>query len=102
MVRSEVAVGTPWIEIVDRASPHIVLAAACFSRVLYLALLLGEEEETLRALERSITRTRRKVNAMDRMLIPRIVETLRYIEEQEREDLHRRKITRAKKRGEPE
>ncbi|KAF5046804.1 V-type ATP synthase subunit D [anaerobic digester metagenome] len=88
------------------ASPHIVLAAARFSRVLHLALLLGEEEEALRALERSITRTRRKVNAMDRVLIPRIVETLRYIEEQleeqEREDLYRRKITRAKKRGEPE
>jgi len=43
---------------------------------------------------------------MDRVLIPRIVETLRYIEEQleeqEREDLYRRKITRAKKQGEPE
>ncbi|WP_214041454.1 V-type ATP synthase subunit D [Methanoculleus sp.] len=99
------ALGTPGYCPVG-ASPHIVLAAARFSRVLYLALLLGEEEETLRALERSITRTRRKVNAMDRVLIPRIIETLRYIEEQleeqEREDLYRRKITRAKKRGEPE
>ncbi|MCK9276966.1 MAG: hypothetical protein M0P22_02620 [Methanoculleus sp.] len=41
---------------------------------------------------------------MDRVLIPRIIETLRYIEEQleEREDLYPREITRAKKRGEPE
>ncbi|HRR89023.1 MAG TPA: V-type ATP synthase subunit D [Methanoculleus sp.] len=88
------------------ASPHIVLAAGRFSRVLHLVPLLGEEEEVLRALERSITRTCRKVNAMDRVLIPRIIDTLRYIkeqlEEQEREDLYRRKITRAKKRGEPE
>ncbi|MDN7023769.1 V-type ATP synthase subunit D [Methanoculleus sp. FWC-SCC1] len=85
------------------ASPQIVIAAGRFARVLQQALLLGEKEETLRALERSITRTRRKVNAMDRVLIPRIVETLRYIEEQleeqEREDLYRRKITKAKKRG---
>lgn len=99
------ALGTPGYCPVG-ASPHIVLAAARFSRVLYLALLLGEEEETLRALERSITRTRRKVNAMDRVLIPRIIETLRYIEEQleeqEREDLYRKKITKAKKQGEPE
>jgi hypothetical protein len=43
--------------------------------------LLEEEEETLRALEKSIARTRRKVNAMDRVLISRIIETLRYIEE---------------------
>lgn len=88
------------------ASPQIVFATAHFSRVLHLALLLGEEEETLRALEQGITRTRRKVNAMDRVLIPRIIDTLRYIEEQleeqEREDLYRRKITKAKKRGEPE
>jgi len=87
------------------ASPHLILAAARFSRVLHLAILLGEEEETLRALEGSITRTRRKVNAMDRVLIPRILATRRYIEEhleeQEREDIYRRKITRAKKRPEP-
>jgi V/A-type H+/Na+-transporting ATPase subunit D len=85
------------------ASPYIVLAAGRFIRVLNLALLLGEEEEALRALAQSITRTRRKVNAMDRVLIPRILDTLRYIEEQleeqEREDLYRRKITKAKKRG---
>ena len=54
-------------------------------------------------LEQAITATRRKVNALDLILLPRLRDTMQYIEEYleelEREDLYRRKLTKAK-RGE--
>lgn len=81
-------------------SPPISLAISRFQRALSAILLAGEEEEGLRALVREIMLTRRKVNAMDRILLPTLRNTAGYIEEyleeQEREELYRRKITAAK------
>ncbi|MDH7594189.1 MAG: V-type ATP synthase subunit D [Methanomicrobiales archaeon] len=80
--------------------PPISLAISRFQRALFAILLTAEEEEGLRALVREIMMTRRKVNAMDRILIPALRSTASYIEEyleeQEREELYRRKITAAK------
>ena len=79
------------------------IAAARFARILRLLLQLAEEEGALRVLEQAITSTRRKVNALDLILLPRHRDTMQYIEEYleelEREDLYRRKLTKAK-RGE--
>ncbi len=83
--------------------PLSVIAAARFARILRLLLQLAGEEGALRVLEQAITATRRKVNALDLILLPRLRETMQYIEEYleelEREDLYRRKLTKAK-RGE--
>jgi len=80
--------------------PRIVLAASGFSRILTLLLQLAEEEGVLRRLEHAITGTRRKVNALDLIVIPELRDTQwyieQYLEELDREDLYRRKLTRAK------
>lgn len=84
--------------------PATGLAIARFQMALSALLRVGEEEELLRALVHEIMLTRRKVNAMDRILLPMLKNTVSYIEErleeQEREELYRRKITAAKVRKE--
>ncbi len=72
--------------------------AECFEGVIKAALALAELEDTIRRLEQEIIRTRRRVNALENILIPRLVATEKYIgmhlEEREREDLFRRKRTK--------
>lgn len=73
-------------------------AADSFERVVMNALTLAELEDTIRRLEQEIIRTRRRVNALENILIPRLAATEKYIamhlEEREREDLFRRKRTK--------
>ncbi len=58
-------------------------------------LVLAEREGTVRRLSREISKTRRRVNALERILLPQLQSTRRYIEmhleEREREDPFRRK-----------
>jgi V/A-type H+-transporting ATPase subunit D len=69
-----------------------------FERVIRIALALAELEDTVRRLEQEIIRTRRRVNALENILIPRLAATEKYIEmhleEREREDMFRRKRTK--------
>jgi len=58
-------------------------------------IVLAEREGTVRRLSREIQKTRRRVNALERILLPRLRSTRKYIEmhleEREREDQFRRK-----------
>ncbi len=69
-----------------------------FERVIQIALSLAELGDTVRRLEQEIIRTRRRVNALENILIPRLAATEKYIEmhleEREREDMFRRKRTK--------
>jgi V/A-type H+-transporting ATPase subunit D len=69
-----------------------------FGKAAAAALKLAELEGTVGRLALEIQTTRRRVNALEHILLPRIRETRRYIEmrleEREREDLFRRKRTK--------
>jgi V/A-type H+-transporting ATPase subunit D len=73
-------------------------AGVRFRKAAAAALRLAELEGTVGRLSREIQTTRRRVNALEYILLPRIRETRRYIEmhleEREREDLFRRKRTK--------
>lgn len=78
---------------------HVDGAAAAFEHSARLILELAELEGTVRRLALEIRNTRRRVNALENILIPRLQATRRYIEmhleEREREDLFRRKRTKS-------
>lgn len=78
---------------------HVDEAAAAFERSARVMLELAELEGTVRRLALEIRNTRRRVNALENILIPRLQATRRYIEmhleEREREDLFRRKRTKS-------
>jgi len=63
-------------------------ALRSFPEILRLLVELAEREEDLNRLAREIERTRRRVNALEHILIPRIQDTVKYItmklEERER------------------
>ena len=73
-------------------------AGVMFAKAAVAALKLAELEGTVGRLALEIQTTRRRVNALEHILLPRIRETRRYIEmhleEREREDLFRRKRTK--------
>ncbi|HUU75535.1 MAG TPA: V-type ATP synthase subunit D [Methanoregulaceae archaeon] len=73
-------------------------AATSFEEAVRIILELAELEGTVRRLALEIRSTRRRVNALENILIPRLQATRRYIEmhldEREREDLFRRKRTK--------
>jgi V/A-type H+-transporting ATPase subunit D len=73
-------------------------ASRAFKEVSATALKLAELEGTVRRLAAEIKSTRRRVNALEHVLLPRLRDTRRYIEmhleEREREDLFRRKRTK--------
>jgi len=78
-----------------------------FEAALRSVLILAEQEGTLRRLDQEIKITRRRVNALESILIPSLQATQKYIsmhlEEREREDLFRRKRTKQLlKKGETE
>lgn len=73
-------------------------AGILFAKAVAAALRLAELEGTVGRLALEIQTTRRRVNALEHILLPRLRETRRYIEmhleEREREDLFRRKRTK--------
>lgn len=70
-------------------------AADAFEDAFQWVLAVAEEETAIRRLAEEIETTKRKVNALERIFIPRLHATQKYIEmhleELEREDLFRRK-----------
>lgn len=74
-------------------SGELDLALAALDRVLSSLIELAEKEKTLELLADEIERTRRRVNALEFVLIPNIEETVRFIvlklSENERGDLVR-------------
>ncbi len=83
-------------------SPSIELdtAAKKFETVLNTMIKVAEYEATIKSLAEEIKKTKRKVNALERILIPRLEEDSTYItmrlEEMERETFGRLKIIKAK------
>lgn len=79
-------------------------AVADFEQALKEILKLIETEEAIRLLGEEIKMTRRRVNALEYIMIPRLQNTRRYIkmrlEEMERESFVRLKMVKAKKERE--
>lgn len=73
-------------------------AARSFDRLLAALITHAGLTGAAQALDQEITGTRRRVNALEQIIIPSLIDTQRYIEmrleEREREDLFRRKRTK--------
>ncbi|HOL41971.1 MAG TPA: V-type ATP synthase subunit D, partial [Methanospirillum sp.] len=76
-------------------SAQVDEAALRYESVLESILAYASLEGRADRISREMNRTRRRVNALEHLVIPRLVRTMRYIEfrleEREREDLFRRK-----------
>lgn len=83
----------------------IDLATEMFEDLTKEIVILAEKEGTVKRLSHEISRTRRRVNALERILLPQLHSTRRYIEmhleEREREDQFRRKRIKQLKTASP-
>ena len=81
-------------------SPAVDAAAKEYSKLLQQMIAFAELYIVLRALAEELRRTRRRVNALEHILIPRLEEQVRYIkmylEEREREDFVRLKYIKSR------
>lgn len=82
------------------SSTHLDDAAQRFERALNSVIKIAEQEETVRRLGEEIKKTKRKVNALERILIPKLDGERIYItqrlEEMERENFGRLKVIKSK------
>ena len=73
----------------------LIDAGECFDKAVDEALKLAEVETSILLIGREVSRVRRRVNALENLLIPRIEATIKYLsmkfEEREREDKARMK-----------
>lgn len=112
-VRSIMGVSVPIIEVEDlerkvtergyslhQTPSKLDEASEEFERALGTIIELAEVEDTVRSLAREIERTKRRVNSLEHVLIPRLEEARDYIEfrlaEMEREDFFRLKRVKAR------
>ena len=101
--RNVMSVMTPEYDVKQEGNPvnygfvgvPLLLDAALeqFSKLILRLLELAAEEKAIRLMAGEIERTRRRVNALEYVMIPNLVETIRYIsmklDEQERSTLSR-------------
>jgi len=80
---------------VERFSSALLKAGSCFDEIMEDVLRLGELEASIALMGREVSRVKRRVNALENILIPRMEATIRYLrmkfEEREREDKMRLK-----------
>jgi len=101
--RIELSTGEISKERYDLAFTSSKLDEACddFERALKQVLNLVEIEEAIRRLGEEIKKTKRRVNSLEYIMIPRLINTQRYIEmrleEMERESFVRLKMVKMKK-----